>query len=275
MMLQKKNSGSRSKLKYLLILPLVALMLTYTACKEESKEDIQQLSEQSEAEQLKAQYKIELKEAVAKYGMYSDDMPSKFKTPIDVKNKEDFYRQNAAVTYMVEQLVEQTKNDPDLRSYNKELLEKVKSQTYEDYLKQKNNPTTTVTEIEKGNSIGNVPFAVIENVPVFPGCETLDSNDERKECMSKEISQFVNKNFDVNLAKELNLKGNVRVYVQFKIDKAGEVVDVSVRAPHPRLESEAERVIKKLPTMRPSEQGGEKVGVLYSLPISFRISNKN
>jgi hypothetical protein len=274
-MLQKKNSTSRSKLKYLLILPLVALMLTYTACKEESKEDIQQLSEQSEAEQLKAQYKIELKEAVAKYGMYSDDMPSKFKTPIDVKNKEDFYRQNAAVTYMVEQLVEQTKNDPDLRSYNKELLEKVKSQTYEDYLKQKNNPTTTVTEIEKGNSIGNVPFAVIENVPVFPGCETLDSNDERKECMSKEISQFVNKNFDVNLAKELNLKGNVRVYVQFKIDKAGEVVDVSVRAPHPRLESEAERVIKKLPTMRPGEQGGEKVGVLYSLPISFRISNKN
>jgi hypothetical protein len=275
MMLQKKNSGSRSKLKYLLILPLVALMLTYTACKEESKEDIQQLSEQSEAEQLKAQYKIELKEAVAKYGMYSDDMPSKFKTPIDVKNKEDFYRQNAAVTYMVEQLVEQTKNDPDLRSYNKELLEKVKSQTYEDYLKQKNNPTTTVTEIEKGNSIGNVPFAVIENVPVFPGCETLDSNDERKKCMSREISQFVNENFNTNLASGLGLKGTNRVYVQFKIDKTGKIVDVRARAPHPILQAEGERIINKLPTMKPGEQGGEKVGVLYSLPISFRISNKD
>jgi protein TonB len=124
-------------------------------------------------------------------------------------------------------------------------------------------------------AIGDVPFSVIENVPVFPGCESLDSNVERKKCMSKEISQFVNKNFDVNLAKELNLKGNVRVYVQFKIDKAGKIVNVRARAPHPILQAEGERIINKLPTMRPGKQKGEKVGVLYSLPITFKVSNED
>ena len=274
MMLQKKNSTSRSKLKYLLILPLVALMLTYTACKEESKDEIQQMTEEAEAKQLKAQYMKELKEAVAEYGMWSNDMPDKFKFSNyrEIKSKEDFYRINALMIYVS---TEMANENSKVGATDSELLEKVKSQTYEDYLKQKNNPTTTVTEIEKGNSIGDVPFAVIENVPVFPGCEGLETNKERKECMSNEISQFVNGNFNTNLAVELDLKGITRVYVQFKIDKNGKIVNVTARAPHPILQAEGERVINKLPTMKPGEQGGEKVGVLYSLPITFMVSNED
>ena len=134
-----------------------------------------------------------------------------------------------------------------------------------------------INEIKKNEEskikrTGDVPFSVIEEVPIFPGCEGLNSNEERKECMSKELSQFVNQNFDVNLAENLGLTGVNRVYVQFKIDKKGEIVNVAARAPHPDLEAEGIRVINKLPKMQPGKQKGENIGVLYSLPITFQIS---
>lgn len=270
MMLQKKNSRPQHLLKYLLILPLLGLMLTYTACKEEAQEEIQQLTEEAEAEKLRTQYMNELKEAVAKYGMFSDDMPNKFRinTYKDINSKEDFYRRNVIMIHLFEKMTE-TKEYQDT---GVELLDKAKTQTYEDYLKQKNSPKTKIIKTETSyDSTGDVPFSVIEDVPIFPGCENLSNNEERKECMSKKISEFVNEKFDVNLAEDLGLKGTNRVYVQFKIDKTGKVVDVRARAPHPDLQMEGERVISELPDMKPGKQKGENVGVLYSLPITFNV----
>jgi protein TonB len=119
--------------------------------------------------------------------------------------------------------------------------------------------------------IADVPFAVIENVPVYPGCEGEKSNDAKKRCMSSKISEFINKKFDTNLASDLGLEGRQRIAVQFKIDKSGRVVDVRARAPHPRLEREAMDVVQSLPNMTPGKQRGKPVGVLYSLPIVFDI----
>ena len=136
------------------------------------------------------------------------------------------------------------------------------------------NEVVEVEEVEEvEEEIGDVPFAVIESVPIFPGCEGLNTNDERKNCMSQKISKFVNKNFDTGLAADLGLSGINRVYVQFKIDKKGNIVNVAARAPHPRLQSEGERVIKKLPKMKPGQQRGQNVGVLYSLPITFKVQD--
>ncbi|MEM0517799.1 MULTISPECIES: energy transducer TonB [Aequorivita] len=119
--------------------------------------------------------------------------------------------------------------------------------------------------------IADVPFAVIENVPVYPGCEGEKTNDAKKKCMSSKISAFINKKFNSNLASDLGLEGRQRIAVQFKIDKSGKVVDVRARAPHPRLEKEATDVVNSLPDMTPGKQRGKPVGVLYSLPIVFDI----
>lgn len=119
--------------------------------------------------------------------------------------------------------------------------------------------------------IADVPFAVIENVPVYPGCEGEKTNDAKKKCMSSKISEFINKKFDTNLASDLGLDGRQRIAVQFKIDKNGKVIDVRARAPHPRLEKEAISVVQSLPNMTPGKQRGKPVGVLYSLPIVFDI----
>ncbi len=128
-----------------------------------------------------------------------------------------------------------------------------------------------IEEVEE--EIADVPFAVIENVPVYPGCEKAGNNAAKKKCMSDKVMKFVQKKFNTDLANDLGLEGRQRISVQFKIDRNGNVVNVRARAPHPRLEQEAIKVIKALPKMEPGRQRGKAVGVLYALPILFQVEN--
>ena len=121
--------------------------------------------------------------------------------------------------------------------------------------------------------IESVPFAVIENVPIYPGCEKEKNNDARKKCMSDKISAFVNSKFNTSLADDLGLTGRQRISVKFKINNKGDVVDVVARAPHPKLEAEAKKIIGQLPKMTPGQQRGKAVDVLYSLPIIFEVQD--
>tara|TARA_B100000929_G_C15501705_1_gene417615 strand:- start:1776 stop:2498 length:723 start_codon:yes stop_codon:yes gene_type:complete len=130
-----------------------------------------------------------------------------------------------------------------------------------------------VVEAPVEEEVEDVPFAVIEDVPIFPGCENLGNNNERKKCMSEKISRYVNKEFDTDLGAELGLSGINRVIVQFRIDEKGNIGQVRARAPHPRLEQEAARVINSLPRMKPGKQRGKPVGVMYSLPIAFKVQD--
>jgi len=126
-------------------------------------------------------------------------------------------------------------------------------------------------EVEEVVEDVEVPFAVIENVPEYPGCER-GSNAEKRKCMSDKIAKFVQRKFDTDLAGDLGLSGRQRISVIFKIDKSGNVTGVRSRAPHPRLEKEAARVIKMLPKMKPGRQRGKPVIVPYSLPITFQVN---
>ncbi len=117
----------------------------------------------------------------------------------------------------------------------------------------------------------NLPFDIIEKVPVFPGC-TGNTNEELRNCLSKNITNHVIKEFKFSIVKKLDLpKGLTRIYVNFKIDKKGKVIDVVAKADHERLEKEAIRVLNKVPRMEPGEQKGKPVGVLYSLPIALQV----
>lgn len=119
--------------------------------------------------------------------------------------------------------------------------------------------------------IEEVPFAVIENVPVYPGCENERTNDAKKKCMSDKVNVFIQRRFNTDLAGDLGLQGIQRIMVQFKIDPQGRVTEVRARAPHPRLEREAISVVEALPQMQPGRQRGKAVSVLYSLPIIFDV----
>ncbi|MEL6917450.1 MAG: energy transducer TonB [Bacteroidota bacterium] len=114
-----------------------------------------------------------------------------------------------------------------------------------------------------------VPFAVIENVPIFPGCEG-GTNEERKACFQKKIQEHINTNFEYPpSALEMGTQG--RVYVQFAIDSKGFVNEIRTRGPDKVLEKEAARIIAALPQMTPGKQRGKNVRVPYSIPINFKM----
>ncbi len=151
------------------------------------------------------------------------------------------------------------------------LKEREKAKEEEITVAEKNTAVTDAGPEKDPNETktDDVPFTVIENVPVFPGCEGLENNKAFKDCMSREITAMVINNFNLALAGMLDLSGRQRISVQFKIDGYGFVTDVLARAPHPDLEEEAKRVVNLLPRFTPGKQRGEVVGVLYALPIIF------
>lgn len=134
-----------------------------------------------------------------------------------------------------------------------------------------------IKQVKKVEKIKAVPFATVEQVPVYRGCDETLSNKKLKKCMSDKISSHVLKYFNKRVASSLNLpNGKVRINVLFKIDGTGKVGNILVRAPHPKLEAEARRVISKIPDMaKPGMQDGKIVVVPYSLPILFTVDKRS
>ncbi len=112
-----------------------------------------------------------------------------------------------------------------------------------------------------------VSFIVIEEVPVFPGCE--DATDKRA-CFQEMIQKHIRKNFKYpEPAQEMGLQG--RVNAIFTIQKDGSIGDIKLRGPHEVLEGEAKRIISKLPKMIPGKQRGTPVKVPFAIPITFKL----
>lgn len=111
----------------------------------------------------------------------------------------------------------------------------------------------------------------VQKVPIYPGCEKSKNNDERRKCMSSKLSKLISKKFDSDLGAELGLSGKQKIYVSFKINKQGEVEILKTRGPHKKLEREANRVVGKIPVMKPGKNNDKPVEVLYNLPITLNV----
>ena len=125
-----------------------------------------------------------------------------------------------------------------------------------------------VEEVEE--VVEDVPFAIIEEVPIFPGC--TGTRAEKSDCLNDKIKKHVTRKFNGDLAVELGLSpGKKKIWVGFRIDPKGNITEINARAPHPRLRDEAIRVTKTLPKMTPGKQRGVPVGMKYTLPILFSV----
>lgn len=127
-----------------------------------------------------------------------------------------------------------------------------------------------IVEVDEEEDMGDIPFSIIEDAPIYPGCK--GNKAELKKCLQKSIQKHIGRKFNTGLAGELGLDpGKKRVIVIFKIDKKGNIVDVRARGPHARLEKEGIKVVKMLPKMIPGKQRGRAVGVKYTLPITLQV----
>lgn len=125
-----------------------------------------------------------------------------------------------------------------------------------------------VEEVEEEVS---VPFAVVEKVPIWPGCKGKN-NAELKKCFQSKMIAHVTDNFEYpEIALELGING--RVFVLFNVDSQGFVTNIKTRGPDKLLEKEAARIIGLVPKMIPGKQRGKNVSVPYSLPINFTMAD--
>ncbi|MBT8252589.1 MAG: energy transducer TonB, partial [Bacteroidia bacterium] len=117
-------------------------------------------------------------------------------------------------------------------------------------------------DVEEMDEDVAVPFAVVENVPVFPGCKG-QNNTELKACFQEKIQQHLLKHFRYpETALEMGIHG--KVFVMFEINKQGLVSGIRTRGPDKLLEKEAARIMSLLPKMIPGKQRGKAVRVPYA-----------
>lgn len=131
-------------------------------------------------------------------------------------------------------------------------------------------PSIDDIDVAEDDIPDTVMFRLIENAPVFPGCEVISDEEEKKDCFQEMMQKHIQKYFRYpESAQEMGLQG--RVNIIFTIQKDGSIGDVKLRGPHEILEKEAARIISKLPKMTPGKQRGTPVKVPFSIPITFKL----
>ena len=105
-------------------------------------------------------------------------------------------------------------------------------------------------------------FEVVEQMPEYPYGGMAG------------LMQYLSQNIRYpEAAKKAGTQG--RVTVQFVVEKDGSISNVStLRGVEPDLDKEAVRVISEMPKWKPGTQRGEAVRVRYTVPVMFRLDNK-
>ena len=116
-----------------------------------------------------------------------------------------------------------------------------------------------------------VPFAVVEQIPLFEACKNVEKKDQMN-CFHEEIRKHIKKELKYPKEAKEN-KIEARVLVTFEIEKDGTISALRARGPKNReiFEAEAKRIIQTLPKFTPGLQRGKPVSVGYSIPITFKL----
>lgn len=123
--------------------------------------------------------------------------------------------------------------------------------------------------VERKKLPNEILFVLVDEVPLFENCKT----QQGVKCFNAEMQKHFFDNFSYpKEAVKNNIQG--RVFVKFIISKDGSVKNVQTYSTKGRelLEEEVKRIMKKLPVFfKPGKEIGEKIDVVYSMPIDFRL----
>ena len=239
-MLKKSPSPGIWKFKYLLLVPAIALMLCYNSCREESFEYSDNTMQVKDVENLSAQ---EERELFAQLVSLSENN-RQWNFTVSDGNTSVHFSAAEGDSYIT---------GPDNERIRAQMV--IEGEMSGDFM----NPFSAKDD--------PVPFGLVESVPVFPGCGDAD---DLRECFNQQMFNHIKKNFRYpHEAIAQQVEGTVSV--MFTIDQNGNIVDIKKRGPHALLENEADRIIRRLPQMKPGRLKGSDVKVYYSIPITFRL----
>lgn len=125
-----------------------------------------------------------------------------------------------------------------------------------------------IEEEEETDEVFN--FAVVEDKPIFPGCEK-SPKAERQLCFQQSIMGHIRKNFKYpEIAKDMGVQE--KIFVNFVIDKKGKISNAQVvRGKDKNLKKEALRLVNSIPGMVPAKQRGKPVQCSFTIPINFKL----
>ncbi|WP_435262044.1 energy transducer TonB [Tenacibaculum sp. nBUS_03] len=136
--------------------------------------------------------------------------------------------------------------------------------------------TVEISEFQK------VPLHIVQQPPRFKG-DKISSTSEMVKNFNKGITKHIKTNIQYpNEAKKDSINGYV--YVEFLINKKGEIKNIKSRAEayiknleqnknkiSKLFDNEAVRIIKCLPKLHPAEHKGKKIEVRYTHKIKFNL----
>lgn len=117
-----------------------------------------------------------------------------------------------------------------------------------------------IAELKKGDPTkAKNPFVTVEQMPSFPGGEV-------------EMQRYIRENLKY---PETAQKGGIegRILLRFIVGDDGSITDVTViRGLDPDCNAEAVRVVESMPQWTPGKQNNIAVPVYFNLPIQFRLN---
>ena len=291
-MLQKSKSKKVWQLKYLLLIPMVLGMLFYTSCEVESKnEDRESINETSLKSGIEIHFSNVEQVPVFPGCENTADKKACFNEMMQQHISKNFSYPEQAFEAGIEGRVnvmftiDEYGNVDNLKMRGPNpLLEKeveriIKRLPQMQPAKHKGKVVRIPYSIpivfkldylnssKVSNNNGEVPFAVVDEVPIFPGCE--DATDKRA-CFNDKIQLHIGKNFKYpQAAQDANIEG--RVSTMFMITSEGTIENIRMRGSDKLLEDEVERIIKRLPNMTPGKNDGKPVNVPFSIPVTFKL----
>ncbi len=205
---------------------------------------------------------------------------SQLQTEITIVSNDDYLTEPSLIQYVIEEpehkiekkITKKTKKNhrqklvvtsilPVANTFNKKEAQLASTET-----NQNNKIDKPITGISTKKNKETKNILSVEYAPVFPGCESAETNTERINCFSEKVRKFISRKFNAD-RNSGNLKGKQRIPIVFTVDKNGLISNISVRTNDKGLQKEAKRVLGKLPKMTPGKQGNTPVKVQYTLPL--------
>lgn len=132
-------------------------------------------------------------------------------------------------------------------------------------------PKLDIPVVEDENPEIVVPFAVIEDKPLFQECKNVPRS-EQMSCFKEHLDKHVKNNFRYpQAALDMGIEG--RVNVSFRINTDGTISILGVRGTDRILEDEAKRIISSIPKLIPGKQRDKHTAVTFAYPINFKLSH--
>jgi hypothetical protein len=221
--------------------------------------------------------KIELDETITPENSVSQNIPYKADESKDMaagaknedQNNEGYYAKEQTVTKAAEK---NNKENKKRELKTEELSKNNQNPAYAptEVLKQSDNLNTVATgsTINKNSGLISASdssqltdyeeaFAVVDEMPEFPGG-------------INEMNKFIRSNLNYSKFSKIPENAVTKIMVQFIIDKDGSIKNPKViKGINAETDKEALRVVNLMPKWKPGKLNGNKVPVIYNLPIQL------